>query len=55
MFFAQRAIFYWKERMKPVGVFDELKARGMIAQMTHEEQIREKLNNEKVTFYIRCV
>lgn len=38
--------------MKPVGVFDELKARGMIAQMTHEEQIREKLNNERVTFYI---
>lgn len=38
--------------MKSVGVFDELKARGMIAQMTHEEQIREKLNNGKETFYI---
>lgn len=35
-----------------MGVFDELKARGMIAQMTHEEQIREKLNNGKETFYI---
>ncbi|MDR1002917.1 MAG: tyrosine--tRNA ligase [Oscillospiraceae bacterium] len=35
-----------------MGVFDELKARGLIAQMTHEEKIKELLNNEKVTFYI---
>ena len=34
------------------NVFDELKARGMIAQMTNEEKIRELLEKEKVTFYI---
>ncbi len=33
-------------------VFDELKARGLIAQMTNEEEIRELVNNGKATFYI---
>ena len=33
-------------------VFEELKRRGLIAQMTNEEKIKEKLDNEKVTFYI---
>ncbi len=33
-------------------VFEELKRRGLIAQMTHEDKIEEPLNNEKVTFYI---
>ena len=33
-------------------VFEELKRRGLIAQMTHEDKIEELLNNEKVTFYI---
>lgn len=35
-----------------MGVYDELKARGLIAQTTHEEKIRELLNNGQVTFYI---
>ncbi len=35
-----------------MSVFDELKARGLIAQMTHEDEIRSLLENEKVTFYI---
>lgn len=34
------------------GIFDELKSRGYIYQMTNEEIIKEKLNNEKVTFYL---
>ena len=34
------------------NVFDVLKERGLIAQTTHEEEIRELLANEKVTFYI---
>lgn len=39
--------------MKNVNVFDELKARGMIAQTTNEEKIRELLGgSEPVTFYI---
>lgn len=34
------------------NVFDTLKARGLIAQTTHEEEIRELLGKEKITFYI---
>ncbi len=34
------------------NVFDELKARGMIAQTTNEEKIRELLGGKPVTFYI---
>jgi len=33
-------------------IFDELKARGLIAQMTDEEEIKELINNGKATFYI---
>ena len=35
-----------------MGVFEELKARGLIAQMTDEEKIRDLLDNQKTTFYI---
>ena len=35
-----------------MGVFDELQSRGLIAQMTNEEKIRDLLNNEKITFYV---
>lgn len=34
------------------NVFDVLKERGLIAQCTHEDEIRELLGKEKVTFYI---
>lgn len=34
------------------NVFDVLKERGLIAQTTHEEEIRELLGKEKITFYI---
>lgn len=34
------------------NVFDTLKERGLIAQTTHEDEIRELLGKEKVTFYI---
>ena len=34
------------------NVFDILKERGLIAQTTHEEEIRELLGREMVTFYI---
>ena len=34
------------------NVFDVLKARGLIAQTTHEKEIRDLLGNEKITFYI---
>lgn len=35
-----------------MNVFDELKARGMVAQMTNEEKIRELLGGEPISFYI---
>ena len=34
-------------------IFDELKARGLIAQMTNEEEIKNLINNGKATFYIK--
>ncbi|WP_419822153.1 tyrosine--tRNA ligase [Anoxybacterium hadale] len=34
------------------NVYDVLKERGLIKQTTHEDQIRELLGKEKVTFYI---
>ena len=33
-------------------IFDELKARGLLAQLTDEEEIEELINNGKATFYI---
>ncbi len=33
-------------------IYEELKARGLIAQVTNEEEIREMVNNGKATFYI---
>ena len=33
-------------------VWDELKARGLIAQVTDEDEIKEMVNNGKATFYI---
>lgn len=33
-------------------VYDELKARGLVAQITDEEEVKELINNGKATFYI---
>ena len=33
-------------------IYDELKARGLIAQVTDEEEIKELINSGKATFYI---
>ena len=35
-----------------MGLYEELKNRGMIAQVTDEDAVRNLLNNEKTTFYI---
>ncbi len=35
-----------------MGIYEELQQRGLIAQVTDEEQIRELVNNGKATFYI---
>ena len=33
-------------------IYEELKARGLLAQVTNEEHIRDMVNNGKATFYI---
>ncbi len=35
-----------------MGIYEELQARGLIAQVTNEEEIRELVNTGKATFYI---
>ena len=35
-----------------MGIYEELQARGLIAQVTDEEEIRELINNGKAKFYI---
>jgi len=41
-----------REEKKKMTVFEELKARGLLAQLTDEEEIRELVDNGKATFYI---
>ena len=41
-----------EEVMSNMTVFDELKARGLLAQLTDEEEIKELINAGKATFYI---
>ena len=41
--------FRMEEKMQ---VYEELVARGLIAQVTNEEEIRDMVNNGKATFYI---
>ena len=40
------------ERIRLMGVYEELIARGLIAQVTDEEEIRELVNSGKAVFYI---
>lgn len=35
-----------------MGIYEELVARGLIAQVTNEPEIKEMVNNGKATFYI---
>ncbi len=35
-----------------MGVYEELQERGLIAQITNEEEVRELINNGKAVFYI---
>lgn len=35
-----------------MGVYEELKERGLIAQITNEDEVRELINNGKAVFYI---
>jgi len=44
--------FFEKEGKQSMTIYEELKARGLIAQVTDEEEIRQLLNAGKATFYI---
>ena len=35
-----------------MNIYEELVARGLIAQVTNEDEIKEMINNGKATFYI---
>ena len=39
-------------RRKKMGIYEELQARGLIAQVTDEERIRDLVNSGKAVFYI---
>ena len=41
-----------EKRRIAMTLYDELVARGLIAQVTDEEEIKELINNGKATFYI---
>jgi len=43
---------YKQKGLTAMTIFDELKARGLLAQLTDEEEIKELINNGKATFYI---
>ena len=36
-------------------IYEELNARGLIAQVTDEQEIRELVNEGKATFYIALI
>ena len=35
-----------------MSVYDVLKERGFLKQLSHEDEIKELLEKEKITFYI---
>lgn len=42
----------YRERKYTMGIYEELQARGLIAQITNEEEIKKMVNEGKATFYI---
>ena len=52
-FFTQGLLFLIKKKERyKMQIYEELVARGLIAQVTDEKEIRELINNGKATFYI---
>jgi tyrosyl-tRNA synthetase len=43
---------FYNRRKRNMTVWEELQARGLIAQVTNEDEIKEMVNNGKATFYI---
>ena len=52
LFWFLRKISQIELEEKKMTIYDELKRRGLIAQVTDEEEIKELINNGKATFYI---
>ena len=52
LFWFLRKISQIELEEKKMTIYDELKRRGLIAQVTDEEEIKELINSGKVTFYI---
>ena len=44
--------YFFIQEENNMTVWEELKARGLIAQVTDEDEIKEMVNNGKATFYI---
>ena len=52
LFWFLRKISQIEQEEKKMTIYDELKRRGLIAQVTDEEEIKELINSGKATFYI---
>lgn len=52
MLFTDETLTIISERMYTMGIYEELQARGLIAQITNEEEIKKMVNEGKATFYI---
>ena len=52
LFWFLRKISQIELEEKKMTIYDELKRRGLIAQVTDEEEIKELINSGKATFYI---
>ena len=52
LFWFLRKISQIELEEKKMTIYDELKRRGLIAQVTDEEEIKDLINNGKATFYI---
>lgn len=48
----RRGLYFLGNEVKTMKIYDELVARGLIAQVTDEAEIKELINNGKATFYI---
>ena len=49
---SSRESFPAERKGKWMGVYEELIARGLLAQLTDEDRIRDMINNGRATFYI---
>ena len=51
-YFLPSTFYLFSKEIVKMQIYEELVARGLIAQVTNEEEIKELINNGKATFYI---